>query len=772
VPVLSTLFATLILVSPAPAALPPLVPGQPRAELEGASSAPATPSPVALQPRAGAGGSPSRTSLAAGGVLAQVWPPVAERPLSPSPSADEQAEIERALSADAQTQKDGPASASPAPATGAASAAASNLNPDLAVITDLALAAFSNEAPLQTGGHDPRKNGFNLQQLELSIRKAVDPYFRFDGNIVFSQFGVEIEEAYATTLALPASLQLRAGQFLTRVGRLNATHPHAWDFVDQPFVIGRLFGAEGNRGLGLELSYLTPLPWYVELVGSLTDAAGEATARSFHGAQDLGVFSPLDLQATLAAKQFFPLSDDLSLAWGLTAALGPNATGHRNRTDIYGSDLYLKYRPITTGSHTVIALQAEWFYRRRQVPRGCDARPGRLRLPPLAVRPALGSGGPLRARRPQPERGRPARGRPGSGLAGGPAAGERRLHFLAHRVLAAAPAGLGRSPGLVGPDHLGGLPGRRVRGGRPRRAHVLREERNMDTIRDARIVLGAIGLMAIGLVVFAGPTACTFEPGRSFGSMRPSLTGRYELRGDRDAGGGWQKLSNDYEVRVDRARLTLEPIQLLAAAAGATVRFDPARPPPGYGLCHNGHCHAADGRLVPYAEIEAELAGGAGGGGLAIALTLPVEGALDLLASDRRALDCRPGCNVDRTRIRRAVAPLSGLLLEGTVRDGRQPPRLTERPFHLQLGGGGTDGGAPAQPIPLEVALDIPIDQRHPPAVTLGLAVALGADLLDGIDFAALPAPAGTVDLAAAEARLRTNLSEGSFLEASVERTN
>jgi hypothetical protein len=103
-------------------------------------------------------------------------------------------------------------------------------------------------------------------------------------------------------------------------------------------------------------------------VASLTDAAGEATARSFFGAQDLGVESPLDLQLTLAAKQFFPLSEDLSLAWGLSGAFGPNPTGHSNRTDIYGTDLYLKYRPVTYGSHTIVALQSEWFYRRRQIP--------------------------------------------------------------------------------------------------------------------------------------------------------------------------------------------------------------------------------------------------------------------------------------------------------------------------------------------------------------------------------------------------------------------
>jgi hypothetical protein len=242
------------------------------------------------------------------------------------------------------------------------------MNPDISFVFDAAAAYFSDDEPLQSGGHDPTEAGFNLQQLEMAIGKAVDPYFRFDANVVFSSFGVEIEEAYATTLALPHGLQLRAGQFLTRIGRINATHPHSWDFVDQPFVIGRLFGGEGNRGLGAELSYLTPLPWYVELVASVTDAAGEATARSFFGPQDLPVEGPLDLQSSLMARQFFALHDDWSLLWGLSVATGPNGTGHSNRTDIYATDLYLKYRPITRASSTVVALQAEWFHRRRQVP--------------------------------------------------------------------------------------------------------------------------------------------------------------------------------------------------------------------------------------------------------------------------------------------------------------------------------------------------------------------------------------------------------------------
>lgn len=232
----------------------------------------------------------------------------------------------------------------------------------------MALAAFSSDEPLMAGGHDPTVDGFQLQQLELAVSKSVDPYFAFNANLVYSLYGVEIEEVYATTLALPGRLQVRTGQFLTRFGRINNTHPHAWAFVDQAMPIGRVFGGEGNRGLGVEASWLAPTPWYVELVASQTMAAGEATARSFYGADDLGVRSPLDLQSTVAVKQFFPLGHDLSFAWGLSGASGPNPTGIGNRTEVYGTDVYLKYRPVTRETGREVALQAEVLHRRRQVP--------------------------------------------------------------------------------------------------------------------------------------------------------------------------------------------------------------------------------------------------------------------------------------------------------------------------------------------------------------------------------------------------------------------
>ncbi|MFN7143585.1 MAG: zinc-regulated TonB-dependent outer membrane receptor, partial [Myxococcota bacterium] len=127
-------------------------------------------------------------------------PPPADPPPA-APTAEDLAAIEAALAKDAE------AAALPAPPTPTGAIRLQSLNPDIAFIGDIAFAYFTADEPLQMGGHDPTANGFTLQQLELSVSKSVDPYFRFDSNIVFSLEGVEVEEVYATTLALPGRLQ-------------------------------------------------------------------------------------------------------------------------------------------------------------------------------------------------------------------------------------------------------------------------------------------------------------------------------------------------------------------------------------------------------------------------------------------------------------------------------------------------------------------------------------------------------------------------------------
>lgn len=222
---------------------------------------------------------------------------------------------------------------------------------------------------LQGGGHDPRRRGFTFQQLELSIGGTVDPYFEAEAHIVASEDGLEMEEAFATTKRLGGGAQIEAGYFLTEFGRINSTHPHSWDFLDQPVIATRMFGGEGMRGPGVRLGQLLPLPWFSELHAGVQDATG-GFMNSFRGEPhehghehedehdhdttiggrpvvDRRTRSLRDLVYLTRWVNGFDLSKTVSTQAGASALYGPNRTGSRGDTWIYGADWVVKWRPTT-----------------------------------------------------------------------------------------------------------------------------------------------------------------------------------------------------------------------------------------------------------------------------------------------------------------------------------------------------------------------------------------------------------------------------------------
>lgn len=233
------------------------------------------------------------------------------------------------------------------------------------------------EAGLQGGGHDPNKNGFTLQAAELVVAGAVDPYFDARATMVFllDQEGetvVELEEAWAQTRGLPSGLQVRAGHYYTEFGRINPMHLHSWDFVDQPFIITRMFGGDGQRAPGARVSWLAPFPWYSEFIVGAQNCNGE-TMPSFCGEEGIGGFE----NAILKSRNFsdaltysgrwlngFDLSDTVSVNVGTSVAYGPNRTGPGNDTLIVGGDLYAKWQPERTErGFPFVAWQTEALYR-------------------------------------------------------------------------------------------------------------------------------------------------------------------------------------------------------------------------------------------------------------------------------------------------------------------------------------------------------------------------------------------------------------------------
>jgi len=206
---------------------------------------------------------------------------------------------------------------------------------------------------LQQGFHDPRRRGFTLQQAELSLAGAVDPYFRGDVFIVATPDAVELEEAFLTSTALPWGLQLEAGTFFTEFGINNTQHPHQWDWIDQPVVNSRLFGGEALRGPGVRLGWLTPLPWFSELhVGAQNANEGEFTS-SFIGEDQVGgrptvkqdVDGMGDLLYLARWVNSWDLDNSLTTRIGVSGLFGPNGTGNDGRTYVYGMDMTWLWQP-------------------------------------------------------------------------------------------------------------------------------------------------------------------------------------------------------------------------------------------------------------------------------------------------------------------------------------------------------------------------------------------------------------------------------------------
>ncbi len=241
---------------------------------------------------------------------------------------------------------------------------------------------------IEVGDHDPQQRGFNARNIELALDGAVDPYFEGFANIVFkldndNETEVEVEEAFMQTTSLPFNLQLKGGQFFAAFGRLNPVHPHAWDFADAPLVSGLFLGPDGLRGVGAQISWTLPLPWYSQLIFAGQNGRG-GTGFSFRNPGDDGIFFDrvtTDREARgLQDFVWIPRwenSVDLSptqvVLAGVSGAFGSNETGANSRTQIYGGDLFYKWKSShAEGGFPFVKWQTEAMYRRFEAGRGVD----------------------------------------------------------------------------------------------------------------------------------------------------------------------------------------------------------------------------------------------------------------------------------------------------------------------------------------------------------------------------------------------------------------
>jgi hypothetical protein len=237
---------------------------------------------------------------------------------------------------------------------------------------------------LQLGDHDPIQRGFSLRNAEIALDGAVDPYLKGFANIVLKldrhgETQIELEETYLQSTSLPGNLQFKAGQFFAAFGRQNPQHPHQWAFVDDPVILTRAFGPEGLRNVGAQVSWLAPTPFYTEAFLGVFNSGG-GTAFSFrnpgesvdgvnrlHGRSTLdeNLRGPGDLLYVPRIASSFDLSDTQTLLVGASAAFGPNSSGTGQHTEIYGADVYWKWKPADAhAGFPFVSWQTEALYQR------------------------------------------------------------------------------------------------------------------------------------------------------------------------------------------------------------------------------------------------------------------------------------------------------------------------------------------------------------------------------------------------------------------------
>lgn len=237
-------------------------------------------------------------------------------------------------------------------------------NPEISVIGTFAAAYYSQDEPFVFAENDPENTGVNVQEIEVGFQGVVDSFFRYDMFLSFSTEGVELEEAYGTTLfSLPLNSQFRIGRARAKFGRINQLHRHAQDFVTLALPAAQFLGEHLNP-TSIEANFLVPVPWYLELSasGGSPDVETPTFARD-EDANDLG-----RLLYIFHVSNFFELSEALGVSLGGSFATGSNGTAAGERSNLYGIDLYAKYRPLKNNPYQEITFQSEFMYLDAQTP--------------------------------------------------------------------------------------------------------------------------------------------------------------------------------------------------------------------------------------------------------------------------------------------------------------------------------------------------------------------------------------------------------------------
>ncbi len=218
--------------------------------------------------------------------------------------------------------------------------AQSSINPDISIIPNFQVSTSDQRGP------DKGKIEFNLEEVEMAIQSALNPYARADIFVAFANDPAEpldIEEAYFTIQkGLPLNFNLKGGKFLVDFSKLNSTHAHAFPFVNRPTYQQSFFGEEGLKDVGVEVNTLIPTgDIYTKWSGTV------ATGDELDGARQNLFFAS-------RINSFIQASDYTGFEIGIGTATGISDSTSK-RFKWYNADLKYKWKKSQYTSLTIWA---------------------------------------------------------------------------------------------------------------------------------------------------------------------------------------------------------------------------------------------------------------------------------------------------------------------------------------------------------------------------------------------------------------------------------
>jgi hypothetical protein len=199
----------------------------------------------------------------------------------------------------------------------------------------------------------------DVREAELMLYGPIDHLF--DGQLTLAAHPeggtahFEVHEAYVASSRLIPRTKVRVGQYFLALGRLNHFHRHEWPFVSAPIVHQRLFGDEGVIDTGGELSWIAPLPFFLDIT------AGVANGWVFGHTHDSGA-KPRQPTHYTRVGTYTELPHDGGMQYGTTFLRRRDAVG--GITSIAGLDATAKWRD---GSVLSWLVQTELWQRQQKL---------------------------------------------------------------------------------------------------------------------------------------------------------------------------------------------------------------------------------------------------------------------------------------------------------------------------------------------------------------------------------------------------------------------